>query len=349
MPRQHGVRGQRMCLSYAVQRACAAEAVVIHLATSRGPPRCVWLEPMDIDSVIEELYSAPRDDFVAKRTELAAEARRAGDRALADDIKSLRKPTTSAWLLNRLAREHPREIERLDDLGAKLRDAHTALAGEELRKLSRKRHELIRALLDKTRALAGKGSNAVSDSVATEVEATLSAAFSDPDLADEVRAGRLTTAHTGGSDQWLTAALAASTATPRTKAPSKETHSKQTPSKEPPRRPEPSRKEPPSRKQTGPSAAERERAARDRAERERARQAAAAADRARKDAEREVFKAERAAERATASAEDLRSRLSDAERREREAQRELRQAQKLLDAAAKEADKTQRRLDTLNS
>ena len=51
-----------------------------------------------------ELYTADPDGFTALRTELAERARDAGEPAVAKKITALRKPTRSAWVVNRLVR-----------------------------------------------------------------------------------------------------------------------------------------------------------------------------------------------------------------------------------------------------
>ena len=56
-----------------------------------------------------ELYSADPDEFVARRKDLAARARAAGDTAAAKQIAGLRKPTRSAWIINQ-ARRAPRPV-----------------------------------------------------------------------------------------------------------------------------------------------------------------------------------------------------------------------------------------------
>lgn len=60
---------------------------------------------MDLDSIAAELYAGSREEFTGRRNELAAQARKAGDRDLAARIKELRKPTSAAWLTNRLVTE----------------------------------------------------------------------------------------------------------------------------------------------------------------------------------------------------------------------------------------------------
>ena len=58
-----------------------------------------------------ELYQADPEEFMARRAELVAQAREAGEAAAAKQIGALRKPTRSAWVVNRLVRADP-EVTR---------------------------------------------------------------------------------------------------------------------------------------------------------------------------------------------------------------------------------------------
>lgn len=53
-----------------------------------------------LDTAIEELYAGYPAAFVARRDELAKQARASGDRSLAAAIKALRRPTVGSWYLN---------------------------------------------------------------------------------------------------------------------------------------------------------------------------------------------------------------------------------------------------------
>src|SRR5438045_9457591 len=70
-----------------------------------------------------ELYEADPDGFTARRQELADGAREAGQPAVAKQIAGLRRPTRSAWVVNRLVRSDPEVRARLADLAADLREA----------------------------------------------------------------------------------------------------------------------------------------------------------------------------------------------------------------------------------
>ena len=62
---------------------------------------------MDLDAAVDELYGLAPEEFLARRTALAATAKRAGDVGLARQITALRKPTVAAWAVNLLARRRP--------------------------------------------------------------------------------------------------------------------------------------------------------------------------------------------------------------------------------------------------
>ncbi len=145
------------------------------------------------EDLVRRLYEAPPDGFVAVRTEAAAAARAAGDRATARQIAALRKPTVAAWLVNLLALRRPDLVDELAELAELLREAQRNLRGEQLRELSSQRRKAVAALVEQARRLAveaepglGRASLPLAD-----VEATLTAALADADIAEQVRTGRL--------------------------------------------------------------------------------------------------------------------------------------------------------------
>ncbi|MPZ61380.1 MAG: hypothetical protein GEU93_08795 [Propionibacteriales bacterium] len=147
---------------------------------------------MDLDTVADELYGLPLDEFTKTRNARAKEARAEGDRELAAAIQQLTKPSTSAWLINRLSRELAEELQPLIDLGRDLREATANLSGDELRALTRQRHQVVHALVQQVRRLGAAAGHRVSDDVATAVRQTLEASLADPEVADAVLSGRLT-------------------------------------------------------------------------------------------------------------------------------------------------------------
>ncbi|MDO0914112.1 hypothetical protein QQM39_25755 [Streptomyces sp. DT2A-34] len=147
---------------------------------------------MDLDTVADELYGLRPEEFVAARATHAAAARTAGDRALADRITKLRRPSLSAWASNLLVREHRSEVEPLLRLGEGLRQAHRDLDGARLRELSRRQRTLISALSRQAGQLAAQAGHPISEAARHEVEDTLRAALAQPEAAQEWASGRLT-------------------------------------------------------------------------------------------------------------------------------------------------------------
>jgi hypothetical protein len=132
-----------------------------------------------------ELYAADPDAFTARRAELAASARDAGEPAAAKQITALRKPTRSAWVVNRLVRSDPEVRSRLDALAADLREA---AGGDRLRELTAARSRLV----DELTRTALRDLPAPPAALREDVTATLDAAIADPEVAG--RLGRLTRA-----------------------------------------------------------------------------------------------------------------------------------------------------------
>ncbi|MDQ0718436.1 hypothetical protein QFZ55_007888 [Streptomyces luteogriseus] len=146
---------------------------------------------MDYDSVADELYALRPEEFTAARASAMASARTAGDRELAERIRTLRKPSLAAWVSNLLVRTSPGEVEPLLRLGEGLRQAHQDLDGTQLRELSRRQHALIRALSLQARQLAKEAGHPIGESVQREVENTLHAVLADPEAAEAWAGGRL--------------------------------------------------------------------------------------------------------------------------------------------------------------
>jgi len=149
---------------------------------------------MDFEDAAEELYAHSPDEFTAARNAAAKQARSQGDRELAARITALRKPTLAAWVVNQMARRCRGDIESLLDLGRTLRESSTALSGDELRQLTRQRHQLVQALVQRARDLAATDGRRLSEDAVQGVRQTFEATLSDADSADAVAAGRLSDA-----------------------------------------------------------------------------------------------------------------------------------------------------------
>ncbi|MGC5287233.1 hypothetical protein [Micromonospora sp. DT231] len=143
--------------------------------------------------LVQQLYRIPPDRFVAARDAAVAEARRAGDPGAARQLARLRRPTVAAWLVNLLAITRPELVADLVQLADALRTAQRELRGPRLRELSAQRRAVVGALVAEVRKLAAAEPDAppAGRLPLAEVESTLNAAFSDVEVAEQVRAGRL--------------------------------------------------------------------------------------------------------------------------------------------------------------
>jgi hypothetical protein len=77
------------------------------------------------------------------------------------------------------------------ELGARLREAQAHLAGDDLRRLTRDRQQVIRGLAREARSLAAARGRPLSATAGRQVEETLNAVLADPDAATAVATGRL--------------------------------------------------------------------------------------------------------------------------------------------------------------
>ena len=139
-----------------------------------------------LSEAVAELYGTDPEVFTARRKELAAHARKAGDAAAAKEIAALGKPTRSAWLINRLVRADPGVPGRLAELAGQLSEM-PGLDAAGIRQLTVARRQLVDALVRQATREVGGSSAALRDEIAD----TFNAALADPEVAGQVEAGTL--------------------------------------------------------------------------------------------------------------------------------------------------------------
>lgn len=157
-----------------------------------SPHRKPW--QMDLAGAAEQLYGLGPDEFTAERNELAKQVRGTGDKALAEAIRQLRRPSTSAWVVNVLARQQAAELDELLTLGSALRQAQHERDRDRLRELNGRRHGVVATAARQARAAAEELGHPVSESITAEVEQTLFAAMVDVDAEAAVLSGQLISA-----------------------------------------------------------------------------------------------------------------------------------------------------------
>lgn len=148
----------------------------------------------ELDQQIDSLFGMPLDRFIPERDALAKRLRATGDREAADRVKALRKPTVPAWALNQIARQDPRGVADVVELGSRLRDAQRrAISGGDagpLREASEARRALV-ARLGRVAAEILQGTGTASAPHEEEITSTLEAAAADEEAGERLRAGRL--------------------------------------------------------------------------------------------------------------------------------------------------------------
>ena len=147
------------------------------------------------DGLIAELYALPLEEFTSARDGLAKRLRADGDRDRANDVKALRKPTVTAWAINRV---RDRNRERVDDLleaGARLRDAqeHVVDSGDRsvLRNAGARERELVEALVESAAGELEASGHAATPAIRSRLFATLHAAVGDEEARAQLTAGCL--------------------------------------------------------------------------------------------------------------------------------------------------------------
>ncbi|MBS2937568.1 hypothetical protein KDN32_07420 [Nocardioides sp. J2M5] len=140
----------------------------------------------------DDLYALPLADFTPARDALVKEHR--ADKGVAAAVKGLRKASVAAWVVNLLVRRDPDQVDQVLAVGAALREAQADLDAAQLRELTRQRRQLTASVTTAARRLARLEGVKVTQSVADQVEATLTAAMLEPEAARAVRSGLLVTA-----------------------------------------------------------------------------------------------------------------------------------------------------------
>lgn len=145
-----------------------------------------------VEELADELYALPPGQFIDARAAVVGAARAAGEKSTAAALAKLRKPTVTAWLANRIVRTQPDLVAGALALGPALREATIAGDRDALRDLTRHRRALLGDLIAAARTIAQETDHTFSASTQRELEATFTAAATDPTAAATLAAGRLT-------------------------------------------------------------------------------------------------------------------------------------------------------------
>ncbi|MDQ6524163.1 hypothetical protein RB608_11155 [Nocardioides sp. LHD-245] len=145
----------------------------------------------DLLEIADELYALPLAEFTPARDARAKELK---GTPLAAQVKALRKPSTAAWVVDLLVRREAAQVDQVLSVGVALREAQEAMSAGELRALTRQRRQVTAAVTTQARRIAADEGLRVTEAVAEQVEATLTAAMVDAECGRAVRSGLLVSA-----------------------------------------------------------------------------------------------------------------------------------------------------------
>src|SRR5258707_9601508 len=87
---------------------------------------------MSLDEVVAELLAGPLDEFTSRRNAKAKEMKAAGQRDVAAEVDTVKKPPVSVWAVNQLARRNKPVLERVRRAGEAVVQAQSgAVAGRK--------------------------------------------------------------------------------------------------------------------------------------------------------------------------------------------------------------------------
>jgi hypothetical protein len=136
---------------------------------------------------VDELYALPLEEFTAARNELVRQLQDAGDKGAAEEVRSLRKPTLGAWVVNQLARRHGDELRELMDL----RDSLASGDASALRAASTEQRKQVAALTDHARKILEEAGHPSTPATLESVSKSLLAGGTDAER-ELILGGRLT-------------------------------------------------------------------------------------------------------------------------------------------------------------
>jgi hypothetical protein len=149
------------------------------------------------DQRLDELYREHPEGFTAGRNQLAKELRASGARDEAERVKRLRRPSTAAWLVNRVAIDSPATLDAFGEASQELERAQSRAvegrkgAATELRAAAARERDAVAAVLEEAERGARSTGHPPNARTLDLVTDTLRAASGDPRFRERVRAGRV--------------------------------------------------------------------------------------------------------------------------------------------------------------
>ena len=141
---------------------------------------------------VDDLFRLPLAEFIDARNALAKQLKQSGRADDANLVKTLAKPSVSAWTVNQLYWQHREAFDTLIAAGQRFRKAQTSGKVGDMRGALDSRREALTELSDlATTLLSNEGHNASPDMI-RRVTTTLEAMSALASLSDGPTPGRLT-------------------------------------------------------------------------------------------------------------------------------------------------------------
>lgn len=147
-----------------------------------------------LDAEVDALFQLPPGEFTAARNAFATRLKKAGHPDDAEQVKSLAKPSVTAWAANQLYWRHREAFDRLLDTGEKFRRAQAAQLSGKATDLRGPLEARRAALADLSKLAAGvlrDGGSSPTPENMRRITTTLEALSTYGATADAPRPGRL--------------------------------------------------------------------------------------------------------------------------------------------------------------
>jgi hypothetical protein len=143
-----------------------------------------------------DLYALPLEEFTNARNAIAKDLSGGGDKAAADAVRALRKPSVPAWAVNQVARRDPKGIGELFDTGKQLRAAQQKLirSGDTgaVKEATTSERRVVRALVDEAKSILTEAGHTPNEATLERIADTFYATAVDEEGRELVRTGTLT-------------------------------------------------------------------------------------------------------------------------------------------------------------
>lgn len=148
-----------------------------------------------LNDEVDDLFKLPLAEFTDARNVLAKRLKQSGRATDADYVKTLTKPSVSAWTVNQLYWQHRDEFEALLEAGQRVRQAQISGAANKLadmRQALDARRESLTELSDVATSLLQESGHNPSPDTVRRITTTLEALSALELFTDDLTLGRLT-------------------------------------------------------------------------------------------------------------------------------------------------------------